>query len=98
MSAPASSVSEKGIEIVHNADLPARSGLGSSSTFTVGMLNALSSLKNNMIAKRELALKAIHIEQDIIKENVGSQDQVAAAFGGFNFIHFPGINKLKSIR
>ena len=79
---------EKGIEIVHNADLPAQSGLGSSSTFTVGLLNVLYGLKNYMPTKRELALNAIHIEQDLIGENVGSQDQTAAAFGGFNKIIF----------
>ncbi len=79
---------DKGIEIVHNADLPARSGLGSSSTFTVGLLNAFYGLKNYMPTKRELALNAIHIEQNLIKEFVGSQDQTAAAFGGLNRIIF----------
>ncbi|WP_445772200.1 GHMP family kinase ATP-binding protein [Rheinheimera sp.] len=77
-----------GLEIVHNADLPARSGLGSSSTFTVGMLHALHSLQNYMPTKRELALQAIHIEQEQIGEAVGSQDQTAAAFGGMNHIQF----------
>lgn len=80
----------KGIEIVHNADLPAQSGLGSSSTFTVGLLNALHSLQNYMPTKRELALEAIHVEQDLIRESVGSQDQTAAAFGGLNKISFNG--------
>ena len=79
---------EDGIEMVHNADLPARSGLGSSSTFTVGMLHSLHTLKNNMPTKRVLADQAIHVEQEIIKEAVGSQDQVAVAFGGFNRIFF----------
>ena len=79
---------DKGIEIVHNADLPAQSGLGSSSTFTVGLLNALHALQNYMPTKRELALEAIHVEQDLICENVGSQDQTAAAFGGLNKISF----------
>ena len=79
---------KEGIEVVHNADLPAQSGLGSSSTFTVGLLNALYGLKNYMPTKRELALNAIHIEQDLIKESVGSQDQTAASFGGFNRIKF----------
>lgn len=77
-----------GFELVHNADLPSRSGLGSSSTFTVGMLNAIYALKNYMPTKRELALNAIQIEQKIIGEAVGSQDQVAAAWGGFNSIKF----------
>jgi len=84
----------RGIEIQHNADLPAMSGLGSSSAFTVGLLNALSALKGNMKTKRQLALDAIHVEQDIIKENVGSQDQTATAFGGFNKIEFGGPQKI----
>jgi D-glycero-alpha-D-manno-heptose-7-phosphate kinase len=79
---------KKGIEMVHNADLPARSGLGSSSTFTVGLLNALYAMKNQMVTKRELALNAINLEQNIIGEAVGSQDQTIAAFGGFNLIEF----------
>lgn len=79
---------KKGIEMVHNADLPARSGLGSSSTFTVGLLNALYAMKNRMVTKRELALNAINLEQNIIGEAVGSQDQTIASFGGFNLIEF----------
>jgi D-glycero-alpha-D-manno-heptose-7-phosphate kinase len=79
-----------GFEIVHNGDLPASSGLGSSSTFTVGMLNAFHALNNNMPTKRELALQAIDIEQNKIKEIVGSQDQISAAFGGLNYIEFGG--------
>ena len=85
---------ERGIELVHNADLPAMSGLGSSSAFTVGLLNALNALKGKMITKRQLALDAIHVEQDRIKENVGSQDQTVAAFGGFNKIEFGGPQKI----
>ena len=81
---------DKGIDIVHHADLPAQSGLGSSSTFTVGLLHALSALKHEMPTKRQLAINAIGIEQDKIKENVGSQDQTAAAFGGLNLIEFGG--------
>ncbi|MCR4275197.1 MAG: kinase [Candidatus Wolfebacteria bacterium] len=83
-----------GIEIHHDADLPARSGLGSSSTFTVGLLHALNALKGRMITKRQLALDAIHIEQERIKENVGCQDQTIAAFGGFNKIEFGGLQKI----
>ena len=79
---------KRGLEIVHNADLPAQSGLGSSSTFTVGLLNTLYTLQNYMPTKRELALQAITIEQKIIRESVGSQDQTAAAFGGLNRIFF----------
>ncbi len=79
-----------GVEIHHHADLPARSGLGSSSSFTVGLLHALHALKGRMMSKLELAKTAIHVEQNILKENVGSQDQIAAAFGGFNKIEFGG--------
>ncbi len=82
-----------GVEIVHNADLPARSGIGSSSTFTVGLLNALMALKNQTLTKKELSLKSIHLEQNILKENVGSQDQIAASFGGLNRIDFGGKSK-----
>ena len=86
----------KGVEIHHEADLPARAGMGSSSTFTVGMLHALYALKGIMPTKRQLATDAIHIEQEILKENVGSQDQILAAFGGFNLIEFGGINGFKA--
>ena len=79
---------EKGLEIHHDGDLPARSGLGSSSSFTVGLLNALTALRGKQLSKKDLAENAIHIEQDIIKEAVGSQDQVASAYGGFNKIEF----------
>jgi D-glycero-alpha-D-manno-heptose-7-phosphate kinase len=78
----------EGLEIHHDADLPARSGLGSSSSFTVGLLNALYALDNRMIAKRALACEAIRIEQDVLKEQVGSQDQIWAAYGGFNHCEF----------
>jgi len=85
---------DRGTEVQHNSDLPAMSGVGSSSAFTVGLLNALYALKGQLITKRNLALEAIHVEQDIIKENVGSQDQTAAAFGGFNKIEFGGVRKV----
>jgi D-glycero-alpha-D-manno-heptose-7-phosphate kinase len=77
-----------GLEIHHDADLPARSGLGSSSSFTVGLLHALAALDAKMMSKRDLAREAIRIEQDVLKENVGSQDQLWAAYGGFNRIEF----------
>lgn len=77
-----------GMEIHHDGDLPARSGLGSSSSFTVGLLHALQGLNGQMAYKDGLARDAIHVEQNIIGENVGSQDQVSAAFGGFNRIEF----------
>jgi D-glycero-alpha-D-manno-heptose-7-phosphate kinase len=79
---------DQGLEIHHDGDLPARSGLGSSSSFTVGLIHALSALRGKYIAKDELAAQAIHMEQHIINENVGSQDQISAAFGGFNRIDF----------
>jgi len=81
---------KRGLHIHHDADLPARTGLGSSSSFTVGLLNTLYALKGVMPTKRQLALDAIHVEQELIKENVGSQDQALAAFGGFNRVEFGG--------
>lgn len=81
---------EKGIEMVHTADIPAKSGIASSSAFTVGFLHALNALKGKIVTKRQLAREAIHVEQNLIKESVGSQDQVAVAFGGFNRIDFGG--------
>ena len=80
--------SDNGFLVHHDGDLPARSGLGSSSAFTVGLLNALNSLHGRMTSKRDLANEAIRIEQDVIKENVGCQDQIATALGGFNLIEF----------
>ncbi|NQV56698.1 MAG: kinase [Rhodospirillales bacterium] len=79
---------DKGLEISYNADLPARSGLGTSSSFSVGLLNALYALRGKMITKNELADEAIRIEQDVIGEAVGSQDQIWAAHGGLNRIDF----------
>ena len=81
---------KEGIEIHHDGDLPARTGLGSSSSFTVGLLNSLYALKGEMVAKDRLASEAIHVEQDMCRENVGCQDQTLAAYGGFNFIEFGG--------
>jgi len=78
----------EGVEIHHVADLPARAGLGTSSAFTVGLLLALYGLKNQMRDKHSLAIEAIHVEQDILREAVGAQDQVSAAYGGFNRINF----------
>ena len=78
----------KNIEIHYDGDLPARSGIGSSSAFTVGLIYALTAFKNKSISKKKLAKKSIFVEQKIIKENVGSQDQIATAYGGFNYINF----------
>lgn len=79
---------KQGLEIHHNADLPARSGLGSSSSFSVGLLNALRALEGSMSSPSFLANEAIRIEQQVIGENVGSQDQTWAAYGGTNLIRF----------
>jgi D-glycero-alpha-D-manno-heptose-7-phosphate kinase len=79
---------DEGMEIHHVADLPARTGLGTSSAFTVGLLLALYALKNQMRDKQTLAAEAIHVEQDLLQEAVGAQDQVSAAHGGFNRINF----------
>jgi D-glycero-alpha-D-manno-heptose-7-phosphate kinase len=76
----------QGVEIHHQGDLPARSGLGSSSAFSVGLLHALYAMRGMISSKRELACEAIHIERDVLKENVGVQDQIATAFGGLNKI------------
>lgn len=79
---------EHGLEIHHDGDLPARSGLGSSSSFVVGLLHALRAQKGQLSNKEFLAKEAIRIEQSVMKEHVGSQDQIAAAYGGFNNIQF----------
>jgi D-glycero-alpha-D-manno-heptose-7-phosphate kinase len=82
---------QDGVEIHHDGDLPARSGLGSSSSFTVGLLNAMRALRGRMTTARHLADEAIRIEQQVIGESVGSQDQIWAAYGGTNVIRFePG--------
>jgi D-glycero-alpha-D-manno-heptose-7-phosphate kinase len=78
----------EGLEIHHDGDLPARSGLGSSSSFTVGLVHALHALRGAMINKNQLAKIGIHIEQVLLRENVGSQDQIIAAYGGLNYVEF----------
>ena len=78
----------QGVEIHYDGDLPARTGIGSSSTFTVGLLNALHMLQGCAVTKVQLAQEAIHVEQTLLQEHVGSQDQVAAAYGGFNRVEF----------
>lgn len=77
-----------GIEMVHTSDIPAMSGIGSSSAFTVGFLQGINALSGKMTTKRQLASWAIEIEQGRLKENVGSQDQIAVSFGGLNHIEF----------
>ena len=79
---------DNGLEIHYDGDLPGRSGLGSSSAFTVGLLNALYAYQGQVVLPHRLAMESIHIEQDLIKETVGSQDQTNAAYGGLNRIQF----------
>lgn len=83
-----------GIEVHHQGDLPARSGIGSSSSFSVGLINALSALREESIDQQQLALKAIELEQEVIRESVGSQDQVAVAHGGLNQISFSASGRI----
>jgi D-glycero-alpha-D-manno-heptose-7-phosphate kinase len=78
----------RGLEIHHQGDLPARSGIGSSSSFSVGLIKALRALQGVAVDKKQLSLQALELEQKVLKENVGSQDQIAAAYGGLNVIHF----------
>ncbi|HBI46766.1 MAG TPA: kinase [Planctomycetales bacterium] len=79
---------DRGLELHHDGDLPARSGMGSSSAFTVGLLNALYALRGETRTKMELARESIHVEQELVGETVGSQDQVMAAFGGLKYVQF----------
>lgn len=76
------------LRLAYDADLPARSGLGTSSSFAVGMLNAFSALKGKKLSKRTLADEAIYLERVLCNESGGIQDQIAAAFGGLNLITF----------
>ena len=78
---------QDGYEIHYDGDLPSRSGLGSSSSFTVGFLNALHSFNNKIIDKKALSEKAIYVEQKLIGESVGVQDQIMASYGGIQKIH-----------
>lgn len=78
----------RGLEIHHDGDLPARSGMGSSSSFAVGILHVLHALEGRMCSKEQLAREAIDLEQNVLKETVGAQDQIAAAYGGINTIRF----------
>ena len=77
-----------GLEIHYDGDLPARSGMGSSSVFSVGLMNLLSNFQGKTIKKKQLAAKSIHFEQKVLRQIVGSQDQIAATYGGFNKIVF----------
>ncbi len=86
---------QKGLEIHYDGDLPSRSGIGSSSSFVVGLLNALNRFHNIKISKDYLAKQSLFLEQSILKETVGSQDQIAASYGGFNEIIFKKDGKFK---
>jgi len=86
---------KEGLEIHYNADLPAKSGMGSSSAFVVGLLNALYNCKNKIINNKFLAEKSIFIEKNLLREIVGLQDQIATSFGGFNLIEFRKNEKFK---
>ena len=79
---------DRGLELHHDGDLPARSGMGSSSAFTIGLLHALHALRGEMPTKLQLAKEGIYIEQEVLQETVGSQDQVMAAFGGLRHVSF----------
>ena len=85
---------EDGLEIHYDGDLPGRSGLGSISSFTVGLLNALYAYRGKMVSQHRLAMESIHIEQNLIQETVGSQDQTNAAYGGLNRIRFSRDGKI----
>jgi D-glycero-alpha-D-manno-heptose-7-phosphate kinase len=90
--------SDPGFEISYNADLPARSGLGSSSAFTVAALHALFRHQGRPVSKSILTNEAIRVEQEFLQEPVGSQDQTAVAYGGLNRIDFSGKNGIDVCR
>ena len=94
---------KQGIELHYDGDLPAQSGMGSSSSFIVGCVNILHNLNNYKISKKQLAIQSLKFEQNVLKEVVGSQDQVAASYGGFNSIKFFRngnflVNKIKNFK
>ena len=88
-----------GLEIHYDGDLPSRSGMGSSSCFVVGLMKALLKFQDKEVSKKKLAQDSINIERNVMKENVGWQDQIAASYGGFNNIIFKKnsykVNKIK---
>ncbi len=86
---------DEGLEIHHDGDLPARAGLGSSSAFAVGILHALYALKGVLVSKLQLASEAIHLEQNLLHEDVGVQDQITTAFGGLNLIEIDQSGKFE---
>ncbi len=83
-------MSDKRLDIIHSGDLPSMTGMGTSSCFTVGLVKALESLAGVAMSKYQLAKEAVFIEQVLNNESVGYQDQIAAAFGGVNFVEYFG--------
>lgn len=79
---------DRGIEITSIADIPAGTGMGSSSSFTVGLLNALYAFQGKSVSPEQLAQEACKIEINLLKEPIGKQDQYAVAYGGLNYIQF----------
>jgi D-glycero-alpha-D-manno-heptose-7-phosphate kinase len=86
----------EGVEIHYVGDLPARTGLGSSSSATVGLLMALHAFRGEMVSREQVAAEATHVEQELIKERVGSQDQYACALGGLLHLQFPADGKIRA--
>src|SRR5262245_46517547 len=79
---------DRGVELHHDGDLPARSGMGSSSACTVGLLHALHALRGEMVTRTQLAQESLYLEQEVLRETVGSQDQVLATYGGLRHVKF----------
>ena len=79
---------QEGVELFHQGDLPARSGIGSSSAFAVGLINVLTTMRGKQLDAHTLATSAIDLEQNKLRESVGCQDQIASAYGGMNVIKF----------
>jgi D-glycero-alpha-D-manno-heptose-7-phosphate kinase len=89
---------KSGLEIHHDGDLPARTGLGSSSAFTVGLLQLILKMQNKVTSKEQLAKLAIKVERELLNENVGMQDQIACAYGGINKITFEYVKDLPEFK
>lgn len=85
-----------GVEISVVSDLPARTGLGSSSSFTVGLLHALHAFQGRIVSREQLAAEAVHVERNIIRERVGLQDQYACALGGWQHLQFTGETRVNA--
>lgn len=85
----------RGVEISSTADVPAGTGLGSSSSFTVGLLHVLAAYKSQYVSREQLAAMASHIEIDLLGQPIGRQDQYAAAYGGLNVIEFSGDGRVR---